>query len=99
MPLKIIIILLLFLGILCITISITKNIQSQQCPQPKIIYRYIPRTFKQEQDEPIYPSDVFRTMFEKPDPWMLSVGALDSHKNEAINKYFVSQEQNRFTVH
>ncbi len=86
---KFIIIILIFLGILCIVVSISKN--NQQYQQPKIIYRYIPRTFEEEQNEPVYASDIFRTMFEQPDVWMLSVGALDSHKNEQVNKYFVNQ--------
>lgn len=84
MSLKIYAIILLLFGISCIVISNTQKCQSQ-----KIEYKYIPRTFQQEQNNPIYPSDIFIKMFQKPDPWMLGISALDFHKNEAIQKYFV----------
>lgn len=64
---------------------------SQQCPQPKIIYRYLPRTFEEEQNEPVYPSDIFKTMFTQDSPWVRSMNSIETRKQEAINKYFISQ--------
>lgn len=71
------------------TVAIVKN--NQQCPPPKTIYKYIPRTFEEEQNEPVYASDIFITMFSQPSPWIKSLNDMDFRKREAINKYFVSQ--------
>lgn len=86
---KIMIIILMFLGILFLAISITRD--SQQCPPPSIVYKYIPRTFEEEQNEPVYVSDIFSTMFSQPSPWLVSIGNIDRRKQEEINKYFISQ--------
>ena len=86
---KSIIILIIFLGILLITIEITRT--SKKCPSEKIIYRYIPKTFEQEQKEPAYVSDIFKTLFNQPSPWIRSVDNMTIKKKENINKYFVSQ--------
>ena len=80
---------IIFLGILCMTIGIMKT--SQQCQESKIIYRYIPRTFEQEQLEPVYVSDIFKTMFSRESPWTTSMNTIDTRKHEAINKYFINQ--------
>lgn len=81
--------IIIFIGILLITIAIVKN--EQQCPQQQIIYRYIPRTFDEEQAEPVYASDIFRTMFEQQSPWVASITDLSARKREAVNNYFISQ--------
>jgi hypothetical protein len=86
---KSLIIILIFIGILCVTISIVKH--EQQCPQNQIIYKYIPRTFDEEQDEPVYVSDIFATMFSQQSPWIKSLTDVDFRRTEAINKYFASQ--------
>lgn len=84
-----ILLIIFFLGILSMAISIAKN--SQVCQNEKIIYKYIPRTFEEEQNEPVFVSDIFRTMFSQQSPWVRSMNAIDTRKNEAINKYFISQ--------
>ena len=56
-----------------------------------IIYRYIPRSLREEQEEPVYVSDIFEKMFSQQFPWVSSSQDLDVRKVEAINKYFVSQ--------
>ena len=38
--------------------------QNMSCPEPKIVYKYIPRTFSEEQDNLPKPSDIFKTMFD-----------------------------------
>lgn len=70
-------------------VSITKN--TNQCPAEKIIYRYIPRTFDEEQGEPVYVSDIFKTMFTQDSPWVRSANTYDARKLEEANKYFISQ--------
>lgn len=80
---------MIFLGILCITISLVQN--SVKCPQEKVVYKYLPRTFKQEQEEPVYVSDIFATMFSMPSPWIGGINDYDTRKQQKINKYFISQ--------
>lgn len=89
MKFKFIIVILLFVGILCMTVSLTKS--STQCPESKITYRYIPRTFEEEQTEPVFVSEIFEKMFLEQSPWVKSINSLDAKKNEQLNKYFVSQ--------
>jgi hypothetical protein len=88
---KYIIIILFFTGLLFVITDIIK-INNNLCNQePQIIYRYIPRTFNEEQNDPIYATDIFEKLFSNPSPWTESVRSLDIKKQEAINKYFLSQ--------
>lgn len=82
-------VILIFLGILFIVVSIVKD--GQKCQNAKIIYRYIPRTFEEEQNEPVFVSDIFKTMFTQQSPWVASVQNLDTKKKEVMNDYFISQ--------
>ena len=86
---KIIVLLILFTGILMMTISIVKNSTSNQ--KERIVYRYIPRTFENEQNNEVGVTDIFNAMFTQPSPWIASVNDVDFRKQEAINKYFISQ--------
>ena len=61
------------------------------CPLPLVEYRYIPRTFEEEAISPVYPSDVFESMFSQPSPWLLSIRNYDRRKQEAVNQFFISQ--------
>ena len=89
--LKGIIVILLFLGILLIVIDIVRIKAGLIEQKPKIIYRYIPRTFEEEQLDPIYVSEIFDTMFQSSSPWSGSVRNHDTRKQERINQYFVNQ--------
>lgn len=84
-----IIILLLFIGIVFVIMELVRS--QVTCPQERIVYRYIPRTFAEEQAEPVSVTDIFETMFTLPDPWVQSIGQIDNAKQEAVNKYFISQ--------
>lgn len=100
---KAIILFLFFFGILLVSISLSEtkekfdmpisqlNPESIIEPIPKFEYRYIPRTFEDEQFNPVYPSEIFETMFSQPSPWILSIREYDQRKQEKINQYFVSQ--------
>jgi len=87
---KSIVILLTFAGILAITIGYINQIK--QCPPPKIEYRYIPRTFEEEQNNPVQVSKIYRDMFEDPSVWMAGVriGYVKPDIYD-INKYSISQ--------
>jgi hypothetical protein len=67
-------ILIILIIIFFIVIEITKINTKKQCPLPVIEYRYVPRTFKDEQEEPVSIEDIFGVMFSKPSPWMISRG-------------------------
>jgi hypothetical protein len=80
---KFLMILLIFSGILMMSINLTK--ETNQCPREKVIYKYIPRTFEEEQAEPVYVSDVFKTMFTQDSPWVRSANTYDERKLEDID--------------
>ena len=61
------ILLLLFIGILFTSVGYTKSLYS--CPSPIVEYRYVPRTFQEEQNNPTKVSTIFQTMFENSSPW------------------------------
>jgi len=86
---KLLILILFFIGILFISVDLIK--ENKICPPEKIVYKYIPRTFEEEQNSPVYVSDIFRTMFANPSPWVRSSQDVDTRKTEALNKYFISQ--------
>ena len=84
-----ILIIILYIGIILIVINLTRT--KKECPQSQIIYKYIPRTFEEEQNEPVLISDIFKTMFTQQSPWIGSINEVDTRKIESINRYFVSQ--------
>ena len=77
-------VLLLFLiGIILITIGYTKS--TDNCPVPKIQYKFIPRSSYEEQFSTNNISANFKDMFSKSSPWYnYHQGDLDS-ENEANN--------------
>ncbi len=85
------------IGIICLIIGFIVIYSDQYyrykyslLPQEKIEYRYLPRTPQELLNEPVFPSDIFSTMFSQPDPWILTLNDLDTRKREKINKYFIS---------
>ena len=86
---KNILILLIFLGILLIAIELAKDQTNNNDVQ--IEYRYIPQSFEEEQDNPVYVSDVFKKMFNNNSPWVSSLMDIDREKKEQINQYFITQ--------
>lgn len=88
---KAIILVIIFIGILFVAIETTRVQVGLVEQKQKIEYRYIPRTFEEEQKDPVYVSEIFETMFSQPSPWILSVREYDQRKQEKINQYFVSQ--------
>lgn len=86
---KSIVLLLLFFGILGITIGYVN--QTKSCPPPKIEYRYIPRTFEQSQNDPVKISELFNAMFTEPTPWIQDIGQPTDASGSEINRYFISQ--------
>lgn len=67
-------ILIILLIIFLIITEIIKFQTMRKCPKPVIEYRYVPRSFKHEQEEPVSIEDIFGVMFSKPSPWMIING-------------------------
>jgi len=83
-----IVLTLMFIGILSITVGYVN--QLKKCPPSKIEYRYIPRTFEQDQENPVKVSELYNTMFTQPTPWIRGVTA-STPKNSELNRYYISQ--------
>ena len=61
-------VLLLFLiGVILVTIGYTKS--NNNCPLPKIQYKFIPRSLYEEQFSPNNTSSKFKNMFNESSPW------------------------------
>lgn len=81
----------LIVGILLLVISLV--IAYNRCPENKIVYRYIPRTFIEDQENPVPLDDIFYTMFNNPTPWVASVD-VERRRNdigENLNRYYLTQ--------
>lgn len=76
---KSIILLLFIIGIIFIAVGYYKD--NQQCPPPIVQFRYVPKTFSQEQDveEPIL--STFSSMFKDNSAWMKNIGYASSYYN------------------
>ena len=87
---SIIMILIFVIGIVLITISLTK--MYNKCENTKTIYRYVPRTFIEDQENPIPLDDIFYSMFNNPSPYVASVDVTRRREDigENLNKYYIS---------
>jgi hypothetical protein len=77
---KSVVLLIIFLGILFVVVEVVRINAGLTEKPPKIIYRYIPKTFEEEQIDPIPVSDIFETMFSQPSPWVASLKTYDFRK-------------------
>lgn len=74
MELKNIIMMLIFIVSIMLVYEMTRINTLSKCPKPITEYRYISRTFKEEQDDPVPLDDIFKPMFSNISPWMMSRG-------------------------
>lgn len=79
MTLKNILLVIFLIGGIFVIINLTK--MYNKCPENKIIYKYIPRTFKEEQDDPIFVEEIFEDLFKKPSPWVGGFTKNESYRN------------------
>lgn len=77
------------IGIICVTINLVKLNMSP--PETKIIYKYLPKTFNEEQCNQPFVSEIFKSMFTQQSPWINSIMDYDRRKQTAVNAYYVSQ--------
>lgn len=84
---KSLVFLLMLIGFVFITVGVVKS--NQQCPVPKVQYRYIPQTFAQQQQVDPHLTATFKDMFEKDSPWLRS---LDIHNQPKQATHTNSQD-------
>jgi hypothetical protein len=85
-----VVLFLLFTGVILAVFDLARIFKS--CPKNKVVYRYIPRTFEQEQDEPISVSVVFRDLFNESSPWVAGFTGKSARREPGNqNLMFISQ--------
>lgn len=75
-------------GAMCVLADL---LRIQACKTTKPVYQYIPRSFSQEQDNPLRPTQAFTSMFNKSDPW-LGIASEEDRSSKGYNEYSISQE-------
>ena len=67
-----IILVLFILGVVLVAVGYVK--ENSQCPPPLVQFRYIPKTFNEEQNihQPLI--SIFGNMFRNPSPWETNKG-------------------------
>ena len=76
---RFIVLVLILVGIIFIVIELTKSYNT--CPEKQIEYRYLPRTFKEEQESSVPINDIYGTMFDQASPW---VGSFTKQENMRV---------------
>jgi len=66
--------LLLFIGVSMVITGYVRDKRYKQ--EVKVVYKYIPRTFQESQDNPPPLMSIFSKMFNEPSPW---IGNLDKN--------------------
>jgi hypothetical protein len=87
MKIERLLLLLIFIIILIIICEFIKLNTLKNCPNPIIEYKYITRTFNEEQNKQIPLDNIFNKMFANPSPWMLSKGIGISDKRDTNLEY------------
>ncbi len=89
---KFVLISLIFIGLALVLVGYVRS--QQECPPTKIEYRYVPRTFVEEQEDPTPISEIFAKMFIEPSPWIRHSGGKlgpPTLRGEDINRFYISQ--------
>lgn len=74
---KSIIFLFLFFGLMAIGLGYYRS--NQQCPPPVIEFRYLPKTFDEEQDNQPPILAIYGKMFDDISPWEKTQGYADGY--------------------
>lgn len=69
---KSLVIILLIISVVFIAVGYIKS--NQKCPPPIVEFRYIPKTFKEEQSTSVPILSQYGTMFSSSSPWQKSAG-------------------------
>lgn len=82
-------IITLLIGIILLAIYFILN--KEEGFKQNIIYKYIPRTLKEDEQSPVYVSEIFKTMFTQPSVWIDSINRDQNRMKDKIDKFFISQ--------
>ena len=80
--------LFLLVGIILVVIGYTKT--TLKCPPPRVEYRFVPRTFFEEQLSPDQVSTKFQDMFSQSESWWNRVGSVDEPEEPHRGGNFVT---------
>lgn len=83
---------LLFVGFVFIVVGFIRS--QRHCPPAKVEYRFVPRTFIEDQENPVPVTDIFAKMFFESTPWLSHESAKllpPPTQRQALNKFFISQ--------
>ena len=83
-------IIILMTGIILLVVYFL-SLSTSSAGEPTIIYKYLPRTVEQEETDPMFVSQIFKTMFTQPSVWIDSIYENNTPRKEVQNKYFLSQ--------
>ena len=86
---KSIVILLFIIGVIMILVGYTR--QYSICPNPKIEYRYIPRTFYDEQLTNQNILKQFSSMFQDENPWVVDRN-INTKENLDTSNFYKSND-------
>lgn len=81
---------MLIIGIIFVTINLTQSYSN--CQKTKTVYRYVPRTFIEDQENPVPLDDIFYDMFNNPTPYVASIdmGRRRDDIGQNLNKYYIT---------
>ena len=84
--------ILLFIMVI-LGIMLVISLKYSKTNDPKIIYRYIPRSDDNYIDtaKPAFASRIFSTMFDNPSPWVLSLQNPDYATIQKVQDSYISQ--------
>ena len=83
-------IILFIIGIVFLTIYFMSRSEIATCDK-KVVYKYLPRTLEEEEEEPVFVSQILSPMFTQPSVWIDSIYEDDKRKTQLLNKYFITQ--------
>lgn len=89
---RLLLFVLLFTGTALVLVGVLKS--QQHCPPAKIEYRWVPRTFVEEQESPVPVTDIFASMFYESSPFINTESSKllpPPTQMRDINKFFISQ--------
>ena len=72
--------LILVVGIIFIVVGYNKS--TNNCPPPKIQYRFLPRSFYEEQTNPVSVQNLFSSMFNDSDAWFTQGSTVSQNENQ-----------------
>ncbi len=84
-------ILIFIVSVILLTVYFMSKAEISEKCDLKIIYKYLPRTLQEEETEPVYVTQIFKTMFTQPSVWIDSTYQDTIRRTEQINKYFITQ--------